>query len=166
MKRNSNFRKIEITLVAFLIFTSPRVSAMERDHNYYKQELQNLEESTKRIHKEVDRILAEFKRNIAEYYRHVKGTKTTPQGTDGKSWQDMKEQDKEDWRKRVCLPGGGHGRGGGKRGGRGGYGGNWKDLTDGERQARWEQRMATRITDEKDKKLWEAMGQEDKKICR
>jgi leucyl aminopeptidase len=52
------------------------------DHNYYKAELQKLEESTRRIHKEVDRILAEFRRNMEEYRLHTgEAVTTTKEGT-------------------------------------------------------------------------------------
>jgi hypothetical protein len=89
MKRNANFCKVVSASVALLASASPVVYAMEtpalvpsdkpetlRDHDYYKQELQKLEESTRRIHTEVDRILAEFRRNMEEYRKHTRGTVT------------------------------------------------------------------------------------------
>jgi hypothetical protein len=48
-----------------------------RDHNYYKAELQKLEESTARIHEEVDRILKEFRKNMEEYYQRTRGAAAT-----------------------------------------------------------------------------------------
>jgi hypothetical protein len=48
-----------------------------RDHDYYKRELQKLEESTQRIHREVDQILIEFRRNMEEYYQRTRGAAAT-----------------------------------------------------------------------------------------
>lgn len=96
MKRNISIRKITSASLALLISVS-YTSAMEkilkseqegkevsskglRDHNYYKEELRKLEESTAWIHKEVERILMEFKKNMKEYYMRTRGARTiTPQ---------------------------------------------------------------------------------------
>ena len=45
-----------------------------RGHDYYDQKLKELEESTARIHEEVDRALEEFERNMKEYYLRTRGT--------------------------------------------------------------------------------------------
>jgi hypothetical protein len=124
IKKNKNFYAACASL-AFLIAVMPDATAMDkrnkegmegrsrfsqlRDHNYYKAELRKLEESTVRIHKEVDRILKVFRENMEEYYNRTRGERgfaaktvrsTTVEGQGEASRREQQRKVEEDRQRR------------------------------------------------------------------
>lgn len=80
MKKNKNIRKIAKASLALLISVSYGASAAEEvkidappglSRNNYEIILQEIEELTERIHREVNKVLADYKRDTEEYHRRM-----------------------------------------------------------------------------------------------